>query len=171
MRKASSEMSQPTTWAFSPSRCLSAKAMHPLPVPMSRMRISFDEFVLFCTSSAMSITSSSVSGRGISTPGATPIFSPQKGWKPNTYCTGSPLLMRSAIKLSLILMSSGSASSRSISTSAVVSPATSSSSKSDMARASPSLQMPSAFIADCSSLQSLMLHGFFSSSASRRTPN
>ena len=66
--------------------------MHPLPVPMSRMRKgrSFEG-----TEWAQTLlTSHSVSGRGIRTPLRTLNFSPANHAHPNTYCIGSPCSRR-----------------------------------------------------------------------------
>ena len=61
-------------------------AMQPLPVPMSRMAGWGRAAVRPATMSQ----SCSVSGRGMSTPGATPKMRPANGALPVTYCTGSP---------------------------------------------------------------------------------
>ena len=88
MRKASAEMSMAVTLCPSRERLI---AMHPEPVPMSRMR---EEGL---ASWMMKFTSSLVSGRGISTPGSTWKVCPQNLHSCNTYWTGSPVSRRSVI--------------------------------------------------------------------------
>ena len=90
---ASSDMSHAVTSAPAMSSA-AVIAMHPLPVPMSRMRGA--GFSLL-PRLRMSCISPSVSGRGMSTPGRTANVRPQNVSQPRTYCTGSFCSRRAAI--------------------------------------------------------------------------
>ena len=81
---ASGDMSTASTSASGISNA-SVMAMQPLPVPISRIFRLSEGWVFI-----INRQSSSVSGRGMSTPVATEKLRPQKQARPSTYCIGSP---------------------------------------------------------------------------------
>ena len=125
-----------------------ATAIHPLPVPMSRslkgerLEVRGKRLELALTFSITHATNSSVSGRGMSTPGFTFSVSPQKSASPKTYWTGSPCATRAASSSKLCRRQSRSLPSA-INAFAVGNPATFSSSIRATALASPSGIPPS----------------------------
>ena len=92
---ASSEMSHAVTSASGISAA-NVQAMHPLPVPISK--IEYLSLITFrCSLPTIHWQSSSVSGRGISTYSLTINVRPQKSVCPKTYWMGSPCNRRLAI--------------------------------------------------------------------------
>ena len=95
MRRASSEISQAETSTSGISRAR-VMAMQPLPVPISSS-LHFSQLFFRFSLSMIHSQSSAVSGRGMSTPGATWNCRPQKSAVPKTYCTGSAFSSRAVI--------------------------------------------------------------------------